>query len=103
MPTKPEILKRHTVARSRLFRADEERGALLMERLGPSMFRLGVAYPDRLPVLCDAAHIAGRRSLLYPVSQKAVDLGIDGLLFESHTNGAATMWRRTKPPTPAGK
>lgn len=54
------------------------------------MLQLKELYPH-LPVLCDAAHIAGRRSLLYPVSQKAVDLGADGLLFESHMNPAAAL------------
>ncbi|GAB3526515.1 bifunctional 3-deoxy-7-phosphoheptulonate synthase/chorismate mutase type II [Pontibacter brevis] len=54
------------------------------------MLQLKELYPH-LPVLCDAAHIAGRRSLLYPVSQKAMDLGADGLLFESHMNPAAAL------------
>ena len=54
------------------------------------MLQLQELHPE-LPILCDAAHIAGRRSLLYPVSQKAVDLGADGLLFESHTNPAAAL------------
>ena len=38
-----------------LYRIDDERNALLMERLGPSMFRLAVPYAQRLPLLCDAA------------------------------------------------
>jgi len=38
-----------------LYRDDPERGALLMERLGPSMFALGLPYERRLPALCDAA------------------------------------------------
>lgn len=54
------------------------------------MLQLKELYPE-VPVLCDAAHIAGRRSLLYPVSQKAVDLGMDGLLFESHVNPPAAL------------
>ncbi|WP_237586669.1 chorismate mutase [Pontibacter russatus] len=54
------------------------------------MLQLKELYPE-LPVLCDAAHIAGRRSLLYPVSQKAVDLGADGLLFEAHINPPAAL------------
>ncbi|MCX2742178.1 3-deoxy-7-phosphoheptulonate synthase [Pontibacter anaerobius] len=54
------------------------------------MLQLQEMHPE-LPILCDAAHIAGRRSLLYPVSQKAVDLGVDGLLFESHMNPAAAL------------
>jgi len=38
-----------------LYRDDPERDALLMERLGPSMFRLAMPYRERLPLLCDAA------------------------------------------------
>ncbi|HSL74212.1 MAG TPA: aminoglycoside phosphotransferase family protein [Ilumatobacteraceae bacterium] len=38
-----------------LHRADPSRGALLMERLGPSMHSLGLSYEHRLPALCDAA------------------------------------------------
>ncbi|HSP29462.1 MAG TPA: aminoglycoside phosphotransferase family protein [Ilumatobacteraceae bacterium] len=38
-----------------LFRDDPARGALLMERLGPSLFALGWPYEQRLPILCDAA------------------------------------------------
>ena len=38
-----------------LYRDDPARGALLMERLGPSMFSLGLPYEQRLPLLCDAA------------------------------------------------
>ena len=38
-----------------LYRDDPARGALLMERLGPSMFASGLPYAERLPALCDAA------------------------------------------------
>jgi streptomycin 6-kinase len=38
-----------------LFRDDPARCALLMERLGPSMYTLGLQYDQRLPALCDAA------------------------------------------------
>ena len=38
-----------------LYQEDRTRGALLMERLGPSMFALGLPYEQRLPALCDAA------------------------------------------------
>lgn len=38
-----------------LYRDDPSRGALLMERLGPSMFALALTYEKRLPALCDAA------------------------------------------------
>lgn len=38
-----------------LYRDDPERGALLMELLGPSLYALGLPYEQRLPILCDAA------------------------------------------------
>jgi 3-deoxy-7-phosphoheptulonate synthase len=37
-----------------------------------------------LPVICDPSHICGNRSLLFEVSQKAMDLNFDGLMLESH-------------------
>jgi streptomycin 6-kinase len=39
----------------RLLRHDEDRGALLLERLGPSMYELGVPYRRRLEILADLA------------------------------------------------
>jgi streptomycin 6-kinase len=43
-----------------LHRDDPDRGALLIERLGPSMFALGMPYEQRLPALCDAAALIWR-------------------------------------------
>lgn len=40
-------------------------------------------YPD-IPVLCDPSHIGGRHEYLQKISQKALDLGMDGLMIESH-------------------
>lgn len=39
----------------RLHRADPQRGALLLERLGPSLHELGVPFPRRLEILTDLA------------------------------------------------
>jgi len=39
-----------------------------------------------LPILCDPSHIGGRRELIAPLSQQAMDLGFDGLIIESHTH-----------------
>ncbi|QCR25050.1 3-deoxy-7-phosphoheptulonate synthase [Pontibacter sp. SGAir0037] len=44
-----------------------------------------------IPMYCDPSHIAGRRSLLRPVSQRALDLGYDGLVVESHYNPAKAL------------
>lgn len=40
-------------------------------------------FPD-LPLLADPSHIAGSRELIQEVSQKAMDLGYDGLMIEVH-------------------
>ncbi|TGE16575.1 bifunctional 3-deoxy-7-phosphoheptulonate synthase/chorismate mutase type II [Hymenobacter elongatus] len=37
-----------------------------------------------LPLICDPSHIGGRRDLLLPISQKALDLDYDGLMIETH-------------------
>ena len=40
-------------------------------------------FPD-MPLICDPSHIAGRRDLIFDLSQKALDLNFDGLMIESH-------------------
>lgn len=42
-------------------------------------------YPD-LPIICDPSHISGNRDLLLEVSQKALDLAMNGLMIETHIN-----------------
>ena len=37
-----------------------------------------------LPILCDPSHIGGKRELIAPLCQQAMDLGFDGLIVESH-------------------
>jgi chorismate mutase len=37
-----------------------------------------------LPLLCDPSHISGNRAGIYGISQKALDLEMDGLMIESH-------------------
>ncbi len=39
-----------------------------------------------IPIVCDPSHICGKRELLASVSQKAMDLAMDGLMLESHIN-----------------
>jgi chorismate mutase len=39
-----------------------------------------------LPILCDPSHIGGKRELVAPLCQQAMDLGLDGLIVESHCN-----------------
>jgi chorismate mutase len=55
----------------------------------PPMWRLPIElkrlYPQ-LPMICDPSHITGKRDLIYRVSQKALDLGMNGLMVETHPN-----------------
>ena len=60
---------------------------------GPTVYRnkpmweipiaLKAMYPE-IPIFCDPSHICGRRDILLSVAQKAMDLGMSGLMLESH-------------------
>ena len=39
-----------------------------------------------LPIICDPSHIGGKRELVAPLCQQAMDLGFNGLIVESHCN-----------------
>lgn len=41
--------------------------------------------PD-LPVICDPSHITGKRELVPDIAQKAINMGFDGLMIETHPN-----------------
>ena len=60
----------------------------------PPMWHLALEMRRRRPqmaMLCDPSHIAGRRELVADISQKAADLGYDGLMVESHVEPAAAL------------
>lgn len=44
-----------------------------------------------LPVICDPSHIAGTREYLFEISQKAFDMGMDGLMLESHIDPSCAL------------
>ncbi|GAB1358366.1 bifunctional 3-deoxy-7-phosphoheptulonate synthase/chorismate mutase type II [Porphyromonadaceae bacterium] len=44
-----------------------------------------------LPIICDPSHIGGKRELIAPLSQQAMDLNFDGLMIESHCNPDKAM------------
>lgn len=51
------------------------------------MWHLAIEMKRRNPELMminDPSHICGRRDILHDVAQKAIDLGFDGLMIESH-------------------
>lgn len=39
---------------------------------------------QNLPIICDPSHIGGKRELIAPLSQQAMDMGFDGLIVETH-------------------
>lgn len=44
---------------------------------------LRLRYPN-LPIICDPSHIGGKRELVAPLAQQALDMGFNGLIVESH-------------------
>jgi len=40
----------------------------------------------KIPLICDPSHIGGSRRLIEPISQMALDFGIQGLMIETHTD-----------------
>jgi chorismate mutase len=48
-----------------------------------------------VPILCDPSHIGGKRELVGPISQQAMDLNFDGLIVETHPN-PDKAWSDTK-------
>ncbi|CAN5895575.1 bifunctional 3-deoxy-7-phosphoheptulonate synthase/chorismate mutase type II [soil metagenome] len=54
-----------------------------------------------VPIICDPSHIAGNRELLLPISQKAIDMALDGLMIETHCNPAVALSDAAQQVTPA--
>lgn len=54
-----------------------------------------------LPIFCDPSHITGKSSLVPAVSQQAMDLGVSGLIIESHCAPEYAWSDKTQQVTPA--
>lgn len=54
-----------------------------------------------LPIICDPSHIAGSKKYIPEMAQKALDLNMDGLLFESHYNSTETANEQEEQLSPA--
>lgn len=54
-----------------------------------------------LPIMCDPSHIGGKRELIAPLCQQAMDLGFDGLIVESHCNPDKAWSDASQQVTPA--
>ncbi len=53
-----------------------------------------------MPILCDPSHMGGRRELIAPISQQAMDMGFDGLIIESHSNPDCALSDKNQQITP---
>jgi len=53
-----------------------------------------------LPIICDPSHIGGKREYLQDISQKAFDMGMDGLMIESHRDPSCALSDKEQQLTP---
>ncbi len=54
-----------------------------------------------LPIISDPSHIAGKREYLYEIAQKAFDMGLEGLMIESHIDPSCALSDKEQQLTPA--
>lgn len=62
---------------------------------------LRTRYPE-LPFFADPSHMGGSRDVLLELSQRSLDLGLDGLMIESHCNPDAALSDAKQQLTPEG-
>ena len=53
-----------------------------------------------LPIFCDPSHIGGKRELIAPLSQQAMDIGFDGLIVEAHCSPDSAWSDKAQQVTP---
>lgn len=67
------------------------------------LWRIALELARRVPgltILCDPSHISGRRELIAPLSQQAIDMGFDGLIIESHCDPDCALSDKSQQITP---
>lgn len=67
-----------------------EKGRYRNEPLWQYVIEFRSRFPQ-IPVFCDPSHIAGSKEYIEEISQRAVDLGVDGLMLEAHCNPEAAL------------
>lgn len=55
---------------------------------------------SELTLICDPSHIGGKRELVAPLSQQAMDMGFDGLIVESHCDPDSAWSDKSQQVTP---
>ena len=67
------------------------------------MWELPIGLKAELPdvtLFCDPSHICGNTEMLSSVSQKAMDLGMDGLMLETHVDPESALSDSSQQLTP---
>ena len=54
----------------------------------------------QLPIICDPSHIGGKRELIAPLSQQALDMNFNGLIIETHCNPDVALSDKDQQITP---
>ena len=77
-----------------------EKSAFRNEPMWELAIQLKTQCPE-LPIICDPSHICGNRELIPYISQKALDLDMQGLLIESHLDPSVAWTDAKQQVTPA--
>src|SRR5476651_1945186 len=77
-----------------------EKTAFSNEPMWDIAINLKTLAPD-LPLICDPSHISGYRDLIGYISQKALDLDMQGLVIESHIDPSVAWTDAKQQVTPA--
>lgn len=67
------------------------------------IWRIALELARRVPgltILCDPSHIGGKRELVAPLAQQALDMGFDGLIIESHCDPDCALSDKSQQITP---
>jgi chorismate mutase len=60
---------------------------------------LKVNFPN-MPIICDPSHISGRKDLVFDIARNALDLGMNGLMIETHINPTEALSDKAQQITP---
>ena len=66
-------------------------------------WHIPIEFRRRMPeltLICDPSHIGGKRELVAPLSQQAMDMGFDGLIVESHCDPDSAWSDKSQQVTP---
>jgi chorismate mutase len=77
-----------------------EKSAFRNEPMWDLAINLKTHAPE-LPIICDPSHISGNRDLIPYISQKALDMDMQGLMIESHIDPSVAWTDAKQQVTPA--